>query len=77
MTDCGMDLIGFNDGKYLFPNGRDMLRSNFDSDYNQDVLLHEKPVAGSLFGRKVCAGYASATTAAASNKADSKNEDGE
>ena len=77
MTNCGMDLIGFNDGKYLFPNGRDMLRSNFDSDYNQDVLLHEKPVAGSLFGRKVCAGYASATTAAASNKADSKNEDGE
>lgn len=77
MTDCGMDLIGFNDGKYLFPNGRDMLRSAFDNDYNQDVLLHEKPVAGSLFGRKVCAGYASATTAAASNKADSKNEDGE
>ena len=62
MTDCGMDLIGFNDGKYLFPNGRDMLRSAFDNDYNQDVLLHEKPVAGSLFGRKVCAGYASAST---------------
>lgn len=62
MTDCGMDLIGFNDGKYLFPNGRDMLRSAFDNDYNQDVLLHEKPVAGSLFGRKVCAGYTSAST---------------
>lgn len=74
MTDCGMDLIGFNDGKYLFPNGRDMLRSNFDSDYNQDVLLHEKPVAGSLFGRKVCAGYASATTATASDKKDEGNE---
>ncbi len=74
MTDCGMDLIGFNDGKYLFPNGRDMLRSAFDNDYNQDVLLHEKPVAGSLFGRKVCAGYASATTATASDKKDEGNE---
>ena len=52
MTDSGMDLIGFNDGKYLFPNGHDMLRSIFDNGYSQDVLLHEKPVAGSLFGRK-------------------------
>ena len=74
MTDCGMDLIGFNDGKYLFPNGRDMLRSAFDNDYNQDVLLHEKPVAGSLFGRKVCAGYASAATSTASDKKDEGNE---
>lgn len=73
MTDCGMDLIGFNDGKYLFPNGRDMLRSAFDNDYNQDVLLHEKPVAGSLFGRKVCAGYASATSG--SNKNNNDNND--
>ncbi len=71
MTDSGMDLIGFNDGKYLFPNGRDMLRSAFDNDYNQDVLLHEKPVAGSLFGRKVCAGYASASTSTASEKSES------
>ncbi len=74
MTDSGMDLIGFNDGKYLFPNGRDMLRSAFDNDYNQDVLLHEKPVAGSLFGRKVCAGYASAATSTASDKKDEGNE---
>ena len=74
MTDCGMDLIGFNDGKYLLPSGRDMLRSAFDNDYNQDVLLHEKPVAGSLFGRKVCAGYASAATSTASDKKDEGNE---
>lgn len=74
MTDSGMDLIGFNDGKYLFPNGRDMLRSAFDNDYNQDVLLHEKPVAGSLFGRKVCAGYASAGATTASNKEDENGE---
>jgi len=74
MTDCGMDLIGFNDGKYLFPNGRDMLRSAFDNDYNQDVLLHEKPVAGSLFGRKVCAGYASATSGG--NKNNNDNDSG-
>ena len=39
MTDCGMDLIAVNDGRISFPNGRDMLRSNFDSDYSQDVLL--------------------------------------
>lgn len=78
MTDCGMDLIGFNDGKYLFPNGRDMLRSAFDNDYNQDVLLHEKPVAGSLFGRKVCAGYASASSSSSggsSNKNDNDNDE--
>lgn len=74
MTDCGMDLIGFNDGKYLLPSGRDMLRSAFDNDYNQDVLLHEKPVAGSLYGRKVCAGYASTATSTASDKKDEGNE---
>ena len=34
ITDSGMDLIGFNDSKYLFPNRRDMLRSAFDNDYN-------------------------------------------
>ncbi len=36
--------------------------ATFGNDYNQDVLLHEKPVARSLFGRKVCAGYATATS---------------
>ena len=77
MTDSGMDLIGFNDGRYLFPNGRDMLRSAFDNDYNQDVLLHEKPVAGSLFGRKVCAGYASASSSNGGGSNKNNNDNGE
>ena len=58
MNEAKIDAIAFNAGSYLFPTGNDMLRSVFDTDYNTDVLLHEKPVAGTLFGRKVCAGYA-------------------
>ena len=54
-----------------------MLRSAFDNDYNQDVLLHEKPVAGSLFGRKVCAGYASASSSNGGGSNKNNNDNGE
>jgi hypothetical protein len=35
-----------------------MVRTDFDIDYNRDVMLVERLVAGSLEGNKVAAGYA-------------------
>ncbi len=62
MTDSGYDVIAVNCGNILYSNGADMLRAAFDHDYNRDVLLHEKPVAGTAQGWKSIAGYASAGT---------------
>lgn len=64
MTDSGYDVIAVNCGNILYSNGADMLRAAFDHDYNRDVLLHEKPVAGTAQGWKSIAGYATATAAA-------------
>lgn len=64
MTDSGYDVIAVNCGNILYSNGADILRAAFDHDYNRDVLLHEKPVAGTAQGWKSIAGYATATAAA-------------
>lgn len=61
MADCGYDIIGVNAGNILFAHGSDMLRAAFDHEYNRDVLLHEKAVAGTAQGWKSIAGYATAT----------------
>ena len=60
MDDCGYDVIGVNCGNILYANGADMLRAAFDHEYNRDVLLHEKSVAGTAQGWKSIAGYATA-----------------
>ena len=60
MNNCGYDVIGVNCGNILYANGADMLRAAFDHEYNRDVLLHEKSVAGTAQGWKSIAGYASA-----------------
>mgnify|MGYP001053421163 CR=1 FL=1 len=60
MDDCGYDVIGVNCGNILYAHGADMLRAAFDHEYNRDVLLHEKSVAGTAQGWKSIAGYASA-----------------
>lgn len=62
MDGIGYDVIGVNCSNILYANGADMLRAAFDHDYNQDVLLHEKPVAGTAQGWRSIAGYATATT---------------
>lgn len=63
MAEAKYDLIAFNASQYLFPTGADMLRTAFDTEYNTDIMLHEKPVTGTLFGRKTCAGYKQASEA--------------
>lgn len=60
MNNCGYDVIGVNCGNILYANGADMLRAAFDHEYNRDVLLHEKSVAGTAQGWKSIAGYTSA-----------------
>lgn len=64
MGDSGYDVIGVNCGNILYANGNDILRAAFDHEYNHDVLLHEKPVAGTAQGWRSIAGYASKTAAA-------------
>lgn len=59
MEGSGYDVIGYREGSYLLAMGDLIVRGAFDLDYNRDVLLHERAVAGTLFGHKVAAGYQS------------------
>lgn len=63
MTDSGYDVIGYREGSYLLAAGNMMVRSQFDMTYNQDVLMYERAVAGTLYGHQVAAGYATASKA--------------
>lgn len=64
MEGCGYDCIAFKAGSYVLFGNEDFEFSDYDTTYNQDVLLREKSVAGSLQGNKVCAGYVSANASA-------------
>lgn len=59
MTGSGYDVIAYRSGKYGMPLGDMMTRTGFDMHTNKDGMLQERMVAGSLFGSKVAAGYAS------------------
>lgn len=64
MVGAGYDVIAYADGAYkLFGTG-DMVRTDFDLTYNQDIMLVERAVAGSLAGNKVAAGYVAANASA-------------
>lgn len=64
MTGSAYDVIAYADGAYkLFGTG-DMVRTDFDLTYNQDIMLVERAVAGSLAGNKVAAGYKAAAVSA-------------
>lgn len=57
MTAAGYDVIAYKDQAYTL-GGPDMtVRNWFDGNVNQDVMLVEQPVLGSLEGYKVAAGY--------------------
>ena len=57
MEGADYDVIAYAEGAYkLFGTG-DMVRTDFDLTYNQDVMLVERGVAGSLAGHYVAAGY--------------------
>lgn len=58
MAAAGYDVIAYKDQGYTL-GGPDMtVRNWFDGNVNQDVMLVEQPVTGSLEGNKVVAGYA-------------------
>lgn len=58
MAAVGYDVIAYKDQGYTL-GGPDMtVRNWFDGNVNQDVMLVEQPVTGSLEGNKVVAGYA-------------------
>lgn len=72
MKAAGYDVIAYKDQAYTI-GGPDMtVRNWFDGNVNQDVMLVERPVMGSLEGNKVAAGYA---TAAAAKPADNASTD--
>lgn len=64
MEGAGYDVIAYKEGAYVLFGGENMVRTDFDLTYNQDVMLVERAVAGSLQGNKVCAGYVSANASA-------------
>lgn len=57
----GYDVIAYRAGKYALPLGDMMTHTGFDMKTNKQGMLQERMVAGSLFGSKVAAGYATAT----------------
>ena len=65
MEGCGYDVIAVACEGVLYANGNDMIRTDFDHDYNKDVFLQEKGVSGTLQGFISAVGYASADVAAA------------
>lgn len=64
MDGCGYDVIAYAINGYGAYISDEMVRYDFDTTYNQDIMLVERAVAGSLYGHEVCAGYASASTTA-------------
>lgn len=59
MTAAGYDVIAYKDQGYTLGGPDATVRNWFDGNVNQDVMLVEQPVTGSLEGYKVVAGYAS------------------
>lgn len=58
VKNSGYDVIAYANQGYTLLGTDDMVRTDFDIDYNRDVMLVERLVAGSLEGNKVAAGYA-------------------
>lgn len=61
MTGSGYDMIAYARESYVLAGEQNAtVRTDFDLDKNQDVMLVERYVAGSMTGYKNLAGYASA-----------------
>lgn len=59
MVGSGYDVIAYNGDRYNFYYGNSMIRTNFDSSNNQDIMLAERYTSGSAEGYKAVAGYKS------------------
>lgn len=64
IAGSGYDVIGWAQQGYGLHAGDEMVRTAFDVNTNEDTMLVERSAAGSLFGHRSCAGYASDTTSA-------------
>ena len=74
MKAAGYDVMAYKDQAYTI-GGPDMtVRNWFDGNVNQDVMLVERPVMGSLEGNKVAAGYATAVAARSARSARSDED---
>lgn len=61
MANSGYDMIAYSRESYVLAGEQNAtVRTDFDLDKNQDVMLVERYVAGSMTGYKNLAGYASA-----------------
>lgn len=61
VSESGYDVIAYTREQYALYGSNEMVRTWFDGNYNQDNMLVERSVAGSLFGSRAAAGYVSAT----------------
>ena len=75
MAAAGYDVIAYKDQGYTLGGPDATVRNWFDGNVNQDVMLVEQPVLGSLEGYKVAAGYKAAAAPARASKTASKTED--
>lgn len=60
LENSGYDVIAYANQGYGLYATNDMVRTQFNTNDNTDVMLVERSVAGSLYGYKACAGYATA-----------------
>lgn len=60
----GYDVVAWANQGYGIYATDEMVRTAFDTTYNQDIMLVERGVAGSAFGHRAVAGYASASVSA-------------
>ena len=60
MADSGYDVIAYAVNGYALYATNDMVRTQFNINNNTDAMLVERSVAGSLYGHRAAAGYASA-----------------
>jgi len=64
MANCGYDVIAYAINAYGAYISDEMIRYDFDTSTNEDIMLVERAVAGSLYGNMACAGYPSAGVSA-------------
>lgn len=60
MTGSGYDVIAYAINGYALYATNDMVHTQFNMNNNTDAMLVERSVAGSLYGHRAAAGYASA-----------------
>lgn len=60
MEGSGFDVIAYTNQGYALYATNDMVRTQFDINTNEDVMLVERSTAGSLYGNRAAAGYVSA-----------------